>query len=136
VAASCSEAGKHSPQHLQHSLVRVPPSDNDKCIKMRTSDTLASVTTMFAKREHHNSKSTSSSTPADSASNRQHSSGQPASQPALLSLAQASHCSRSFTDQPASPPSLALAIPLLQELQTASCRHAGSQSPGYLKVDR
>jgi hypothetical protein len=61
---------------------------------------------------------------ADSASDHQRSSGQPA----LPSLEWANHCSRSFASQLASP-SLVLASPLWQELCPAFHRRADSQSP-------
>jgi hypothetical protein len=116
---------KCSPRQLQRPLVRAPPSD--KSIKIQASSMLASVTTMLASTEHHNSEFIRSSTAADSAS--AHQASQPASpplapaSPLLQELCPAS-CQLAITGLlQGRTPTLALASPLWRELHPASSRH-------------
>jgi hypothetical protein len=116
------------PWQLQRPLVCAPPSNK---IWRCGPPTRQHESQLFLHQESTATASLLVTAPAaDYTSDRQRSSGQPASP----SLAQASSCGRSFASQPTSL-SLALVSLLLQELLPASRRHASSQSPSCHKED-
>jgi hypothetical protein len=128
-----AQPNQRSPRQLQRPLVRGPRSDiSDRSIRMQTTppDTLViSHSYAYMKWTPQQQVYPVSDRHASRCSRSF------ASQPVPPSLVQASRCTRSFPGQPASPLSLALVSQLLQELRPASCRRAGSQSPGYHNED-